>query len=180
MDILQTLCIVRKDSQILLGMKKRGFGKGRWNGFGGKVSEGESIEQATVREIEEESGLQVRTQDIEKHGILTFHFENEADVLEVHIFFTTQYTGTPTETEEMLPAWFEISEIPYDDMWPDDRYWLPELLEGKYFTGSFLFGKDTTILEKNIKFSSQKNTLIDVLQKGKNFYDKLIPSTTNQ
>lgn len=38
---LLTLCIVRKDSKVLLGMKKRGFGEGCWNGFGGKVTEGE-------------------------------------------------------------------------------------------------------------------------------------------
>ncbi|CAN0505072.1 unnamed protein product, partial [Ectocarpus sp. 12 AP-2014] len=32
--------------EILLGMKKRGFGEGKWNGFGGKVESGESVEEA--------------------------------------------------------------------------------------------------------------------------------------
>ncbi|MDR0650832.1 MAG: NUDIX domain-containing protein [Candidatus Peribacteria bacterium] len=40
--------------QLLLAMKKRGFGVGKWSGPGGKVEEGESISQAAVREVEEE------------------------------------------------------------------------------------------------------------------------------
>jgi 8-oxo-dGTP diphosphatase/2-hydroxy-dATP diphosphatase len=41
--------IFREDfSQVLLGMKKRGFGEGKWNGFGGKLDLGETIEQAAL------------------------------------------------------------------------------------------------------------------------------------
>ncbi len=46
---LFTLLFVLRPGQVLLGMKKRGFGKGRWNGFGGKVHKGESIEEAAIR-----------------------------------------------------------------------------------------------------------------------------------
>ena len=35
--------------EVLLGMKKRGFGQGRWNGFGGKVQAGETVEDAAIR-----------------------------------------------------------------------------------------------------------------------------------
>ncbi len=44
-----TLVFVREGDKILLGLKKRGFGKGKWNGFGGKVERGETIKQATIR-----------------------------------------------------------------------------------------------------------------------------------
>jgi len=40
-------------SRILLGMKKRGLGIGKWNGFGGKLEPGESIEAAAARELHE-------------------------------------------------------------------------------------------------------------------------------
>jgi 8-oxo-dGTP diphosphatase/2-hydroxy-dATP diphosphatase len=43
--------------RILLGMKKRGFGMGKWNGFGGKVEPAETVEDAALRELEEEAGL---------------------------------------------------------------------------------------------------------------------------
>lgn len=46
---LLTLVMIMKDNKLLLGMKKRGFGKGRWNGFGGKVQENETILDAAKR-----------------------------------------------------------------------------------------------------------------------------------
>lgn len=44
-----SLIFIRKASEILLGLKKRGFGKNKWNGFGGKVEKGESIFQGAIR-----------------------------------------------------------------------------------------------------------------------------------
>jgi 8-oxo-dGTP pyrophosphatase MutT (NUDIX family) len=38
-------------------MKKRGFGHGKYNGFGGKVEKSETISQAAIREMYEESGI---------------------------------------------------------------------------------------------------------------------------
>lgn len=46
---LLTLLFVLEPGRVLLGMKKRGFGVGRWNGFGGKVQLGESIEEGAIR-----------------------------------------------------------------------------------------------------------------------------------
>lgn len=148
-----TLCVIHQDPRVLLGMKKRGFGEGRWNGFGGKVSDGESIEEATVREVEEEAGILVRTDDLQKRGVLEFRFKEQPDeVLEVHVFSTTAFTGEPTESEEMRPKWFTTNTIPYQEMWPDDSYWLPELLKGKCFTGSFLFGPHDEVLGHTLSF----------------------------
>jgi hypothetical protein len=46
---LLTLVLIRDKCRVLLGMKKRGFGAGRWNGFGGKVEAGETIVQGAIR-----------------------------------------------------------------------------------------------------------------------------------
>jgi 8-oxo-dGTP diphosphatase/2-hydroxy-dATP diphosphatase len=132
-----TLCIIHKDSKILLGMKKRGFGAGFWNGFGGKVKEGEPIEEAAKRETKEEVG--VVPLDLKKMGILRFQFKGEPEILEVHVFSCSNFEGEIKETEEMKPKWFKIEEIPFDQMWPDDKYWLPLLLDGKNFRGKFYF-----------------------------------------
>lgn len=35
--------------EILLGMKKRGFGMGKWNGFGGKIEGDETTEEGARR-----------------------------------------------------------------------------------------------------------------------------------
>ena len=134
--------MVTEDSKILLGMKKRGFGEGRWNGFGGKVEEGESIEEAARRELNEEIGI--RSEKMQKRGILEFSFENDPKVLEVHVFGVSKFTGMPQETEEMRPQWFGFDEIPYPQMWSDDEFWLPLFLKGSLFRGAFLFDKPST------------------------------------
>jgi len=138
-----TLALILKNEKILLGMKKRGFGAGRWNGFGGKVNANESIEDAARRELTEEASI---TADrLMPRGTLTFHFENDPVVLEVHVFSGTDFTGEPAETEEMRPAWFSFEKIPYASMWPDDEFWLPLILQGKNVHGNFWF-KDTNAL----------------------------------
>lgn len=149
MNKLLTLCFVVQDSKVLLGMKKRGFGAGRWNGFGGKVQEGENIMDAAIRETKEEAGIDV--QDLEEAGILEFTFEGSEDILEVHVFKTSEFTGEPTEGEEMKPQWFEIQDIPYVDMWPDDILWLPKVLAGKRIRGKFAFGPGDTIIEQHLE-----------------------------
>lgn len=139
MKKILTLCMVLKEGEVLLGMKKRGFGVGRWNGFGGKIEEGETIEQGAHRELEEEVGI--KALDMQKVGILDFSFENDPKILEVHIFKITDFTGEPLESEEMKPQWFPFDSIPFDQMWSDDKYWFPYLLNNKLFKGAFLFDR---------------------------------------
>lgn len=135
--IVTTLCIVNRHPKILLGMKKRGFGAGRWNGFGGKVAENEHIDEAAIRELKEETGITAR--DVEKRGVIDFTFKDDPLAIEMHIFAVNAFDGEPTETEEMAPKWFHVSDIPFTEMWPDDKYWLPLFLEGKSFQARFSF-----------------------------------------
>lgn len=145
-----TLCIVHQEDRVLLGMKKRGFGEGRWNGFGGKVEEGESVEEAMLREIEEEAGLKLTA--FEKRGVLEFHYpEEDSKIHEVHLFCATEFEGEPIETEEMRPAWFATHEVPFDVMWPDDQYWFPLFLQGKKFNARFLFQDFNTITDHELE-----------------------------
>ncbi|MFZ3031979.1 MAG: 8-oxo-dGTP diphosphatase [Candidatus Moraniibacteriota bacterium] len=145
-----TLCLVTKGDKILLGMKKRGFGMGRWNGFGGKVEEGESIEDGAKRETLEECGVVITK--MEKFGIHEFEFAHDrGTILEVHVFRVDAWDGEPSETEEMRPQWFTIDAIPYDEMWPDDIHWLPVFLAGKKFRTKFLFGEGDSVLENHVE-----------------------------
>uniref|UniRef100_A0A8B9BN24 Oxidized purine nucleoside triphosphate hydrolase n=2 Tax=Anser TaxID=8842 RepID=A0A8B9BN24_9AVES len=146
---LFTLVLVVQPSRILLGMKKRGFGAGLWNGFGGKVQPGESIEEAAHRELQEESGLTVDT--LQKMGQITFEFVGNPDLMEVHIFRADHFNGEPKESDEMRPQWFQLDEVPFSQMWPDDSYWFPLLLQKKKFHGYFKFQGQDTILEHTLK-----------------------------
>lgn len=137
-----TLCIIHQHPRVLLGMKKRGFGAGRWNGFGGKVEYGECIEEGVKREIKEEIGIEVK--DIEKIGIINFEFQDGSKTAEVHIFRSKDFEGEVIESEEMRPEWFDVNELPYKNMWPADAYWLPVVLEGKKFNGRFFYDHPST------------------------------------
>jgi len=138
-----TLCFLRKDNHICLAMKKRGFGVGKLNGVGGKVENTETIEDAAVREIEEEIGVQVRKKHLQKIGTLQFSFENKDDWGQLcHVYFVEIWRGEPVETEEMAPSWHHKNEIPFSDMWVDDPLWLPQALEYKKIEATFHFNED--------------------------------------
>ena len=145
MKKVMTLCFICDAGQILLGIKKRGFGKGRWNGFGGKVQADETVASAAIREVKEEIDLDVLK--VEKYGLLHFQNQGDEDQIVVHIFKATDYEGSPKESEEMKPQWFKHEDIPYEQMWVDDKYWLPLFLAGKKFQGSFKFKNFEEILE---------------------------------
>lgn len=150
-----TLCILQQNNQVLLGMKKRGFGVGRWNGFGGKVHENETIEQAASRELLEEVGVVAKI--LEPRGMLCFNFANEPDELEVSLFSVKEFSGEPQESEEMKPQWFNKDEIPFVEMWPDDIYWLPLFLEGKNLHGQFNFKDHDTLLDYKVSVISTES-----------------------
>ncbi len=143
--LLTTLCIVHQHPKVLLGMKKRGFGQGRWNGFGGKVQDGEEIKTAAKRELSEEASINV--EEIERIGVLDFEWRDKPEIIQVHIFEAKNFEGEPIESEEMKPQWFHVNEIPFEEMWPDDKHWFPLFLDGKKFKGRFLFDQADNILD---------------------------------
>jgi ADP-ribose pyrophosphatase YjhB (NUDIX family) len=132
-----TLCFLRKDNQILLGMKKRDFGKGKWNGIGGKVEGDKSVKAAAARELKEEIGVVCEERDLRQVATFKFRSENKDLEWDVDVFFITTWEGEPTESDEMIPAWFKETELPFDSMWPDDKHWFPYLLAGKSINGEF-------------------------------------------
>lgn len=146
-----TLLFLRKGDEVLLAMKKRGFGEGRWNGVGGKVEKGESIEQALVREAQEE--ISITPTSFEKVADLSFDefFKGQPAQMHVHVFTADEWSGTPTESDEMKPEWFNVAELPYDAMWSDDPYWLPLVLEGRKITASFVLDSKDIITNHKIK-----------------------------
>ncbi|KAG0031715.1 hypothetical protein BGZ81_000724 [Podila clonocystis] len=130
--VLTLVLVIDKDNhKILLGYKKRGFGAHLWNGFGGKVEPGETVRQGALRELEEEAGITVDDHKLQKAGILLFVFENDPVGLETHIYHAHEYYGQIRECDEMRPQWFDIKDIPYEQMWEDDKIWLPEMLKGQ-------------------------------------------------
>lgn len=130
---------------VILGKKKRGFGKDKWNGFGGHINPGEIILDCAARELKEE--CEISSKRLIPVGVLTFVFFDKPDpgYLSntdnhlVYVFLCPWWGGVPIETEEMLPNSFTLPILPFNEMWEDDRLWLLPALSGFYVTGTFTF-----------------------------------------
>jgi len=139
-EIHATLMFVVKDGQVLLIEKQRGLGAGKINGPGGKIDPGETPLQAVMRECMEE--LHIVPVGVRKVGELWFQMSDHPDIL-CHVFRADDLTGKPTATEEAIPHWTPVGEIPYPRMWEDDRHWMPLLLDETTFHGRFIFENET-------------------------------------
>jgi 8-oxo-dGTP diphosphatase len=139
---LATLLFVVRDGQILLIRKKRGLGAGKVSGPGGRIEAGETPAECAVREVQEE--LRVTPTGLRHHGEHRFHFL-DGYTLHCHIFIASDCQGQAQETDEAIPMWTPIAAIPYDEMWADDRHWLPLALNGARVLGHWIFDGDTMV-----------------------------------
>ena len=134
-----TLVFVVKDGRILLIRKKRGLGAGKINAPGGRLEPGETPLEAAVREVQEE--LCITPLDLTYSGENLFQFVDGYSI-HVHVFKAGDYEGEPTETDEASPIWSNLDAIPYEEMWEDDKLWVPLVLDGTRFYGRYLFDDD--------------------------------------
>ncbi len=127
-----TLCYIEKDGKYLMLhriKKEQDENKGKWIGVGGKFEEGESPEECLVREVREETGLELT--DYELRGIVTF----VSDIYETEYMFL--YTATGFEGElvsdcnEGVLKWVTIEEVLSLNLWEGDRIFLRMLAEGR-------------------------------------------------
>lgn len=130
---------MRTDGLLLLIRKRRGLGKGKINAPGGRIERDETAVQAAVRETREEVG--VNPLDPYPVADLSFQFV-DGYALYCTVFFADSYSGEPRETEEAFPFWCAQTAIPFEEMWEDDRHWLPRVLDGEYVSGRFAFDGD--------------------------------------
>ena len=143
-----TLLFVVQNDKVLLIRKQRGLGAGKINGPGGKLESAETAQACAHREVFEE--LCIAVTESSNQGRLRFQFIDGYSI-DVQVFVTSAYEGTPTETDEAIPLWFNIDDIPYEEMWADDRIWLPRVLSGERVDGRFLFDEDR-LLEHAVNF----------------------------
>ena len=142
---IETVLIVHQPPKILLGFKNsnKKFG-GKWNGFGGGLKKGESLENCAIRETFDETGIKVK--DISRRGKILFKFEKDDEPdHEVHFYETKDYLGELDTSKDFREYnWFYTKELDsiYDQMMPADRYWLPLFVKGKMFEGNVCFDNE--------------------------------------
>jgi 8-oxo-dGTP diphosphatase len=136
-------------TELLLGWKKVGFGAGKYDGFGGKIEPGETVMEAALRELAEECGVRAREASVRPVAYLDFRFPHRPEWDQVvYAYLATAWDGEPVETDEMIPQWYALADIPYAQMWQDGRLWLPQVLAGECLRGRFVFSADNETLEQ--------------------------------
>ncbi len=131
-----TVCYLIKGDEVLLIEKQRGMGTGLVVGPGGRVEKGESIEEGAKRECMEEVKIDVHS--FEYGGIIRFTFSSGYK-LEGHVYVSRDFSGEPQITDEAIPFWAPLNDLPFDKMWADDILWLSEVLEGQVVDAYFEF-----------------------------------------
>ncbi|PIP23775.1 MAG: hypothetical protein COX36_01405 [Candidatus Nealsonbacteria bacterium CG23_combo_of_CG06-09_8_20_14_all_38_19] len=149
----RTLCFLIQGDEVLLGYKKEGgFGQGKWVGIGGKIEEQDKdLKEAALREAREEIGVELS--DLRRVATLDFYFPYVDNPKEwnqrVCVFIANNWSGILSESREIVPKWFKISEVPFDSMWSDATHWLPKVLRGEVLWGEFSFDTDLNVEEMN-------------------------------
>jgi 8-oxo-dGTP pyrophosphatase MutT (NUDIX family) len=138
-----------KMTDICLAMKLRGLGKGRWNGVGGKLKSDETIEECARREAYEEIGVSLGSLDLV--ASIEFYFPHSPSIdHSCYTYICRSWQGDPSPSAEMVPQWFKVEDIPYDNMWADDRYWLPRVIAGEKIKAKIVFGEADQVISHEV------------------------------
>jgi 8-oxo-dGTP diphosphatase len=141
---LATLCYIRKEGRTLMMHRDSSPADvhyGKWNGLGGKFMPGESPEDCVKREILEESGLEIYAPKLA--GILTFpNFSHNKDWY-VFVFTADIFTGTLKPSKEGSLSWIDDHDLLNLQLWEGDSYFLPLVLERRFFLGTFRYKEGT-------------------------------------
>jgi len=153
MTRIETIAIIYQHPRVLLGMKKKKFGEGKYNGFGGGIEKGESPEDAIKREAMEEARIEIINP--KREGKILFKFDSDEQDHLIYFFKIEKFIGIPKESDEMAPKWFNVNDIPYEKMWDDSQYWFPRLLNEERFKGIFYYDRHFRVRKYILKIDKK-------------------------
>jgi len=147
-----TICFLLRTAEdgsrlVCLAKKKRGFREGKINGYGGKLEAEETLLECALRETQEEAGI--KPINLDKVAEVFFH--DPGLTHECHVFVCNQWEGEPTETEEMLPDWYPVEEIPFERMGQADSLWIPPVLRGRRVRASFYYTEENEMFDPSVE-----------------------------
>ena len=131
-----------KNNKFLMIRHHRGINNGCINFPGGKKEPDETIEDCVVRETFEETGITIKNPI--KVGYIEFPSKN----FYVHVFKSTEFSGTIKENEAEVDAfWQDANDIPYHEMREADRDFLPDILAGKIVNRRYIYDENFHIID---------------------------------
>ena len=128
-----TLCYIEKENKYLMlhrTSKKKDGNKDKWIGVGGHFEKGESPEDCLLREVKEETGLELTSYQF--RGIVTFRSDEWPDEY-MCLYTADRYTGNIGNCDEGELVWVEKEKIMDLNIWEGDKIFLKLLMENQPF-----------------------------------------------
>ncbi len=135
---LATLCYIKNNGKTLMlyrNKKENDYHEGKWNGIGGKFEQGETPEECAIREIKEETGLDVYEPKLK--GMITFPLFDGKDDWYVYLFVITNFSGELIDSPEGKLEWIPDEKITELNLWDGDKIFLKWLEQEKFFSAKF-------------------------------------------
>ncbi len=146
------LChVIKNGSTLLLIKAEEGLNKGKWNAPNGEIQKGETPVKSAMRQVFQQTGLYVSKAAY--HGTIRLFLDGKNECsYRLHVFSTRVFSGDLKPNLKGEAKWFDSVDIPYYEMWADDKYWTNLVLQGKEFDADFFFDeKNETIAKYLIK-----------------------------
>ena len=150
--MITTLCYLEKENKYLMlhrTKKENDINKDKWLGVGGKLEKGETPEQCLIREVKEETGLDLI--DYVHRSIVIFNY-NDDESLDMYLYTSKNFSGEIQECSEGDLKWIDKSEIYKLNLWEGDRIFLELLEKDAPFFHLILNYENDNLLSSELKF----------------------------
>ena len=169
-------CYLIKDGKVIATKyKEKNKKAGYYDIPGGKIENGENSIQTAIREMKEETGLEVR--NLKYKGKMIIEYPNR--IFDFDVFITNESEGEPQEFEENTSEWMEINELLQKEKILSnimilDRFFIKGLIDAKYnFKMHIQVDEKENILNVEYKLKDDKQLYYKKIKKeSKNKYDK--------
>jgi 8-oxo-dGTP diphosphatase len=135
---LATLCYIKKENKTLMlyrNKKENDYHEGKWNGLGGKFEQGETPEECAIRELKEETGLDITNPQLK--GMITFPMFDTKEDWYVFLFVVKEFKGELIDSPEGHLEWIDDEKLFQLNLWDGDKIFIPWLFQDKFFSAKF-------------------------------------------
>lgn len=149
---LSTMCYITKNNKTLMlyrNKKENDVHEGKYVGLGGKIEKGETPEECIVREVKEESGLNIKNPMLK--GVLTFPSFKDDEDWYVFLYTARDFDGQITESNEGELLWVQNDDLEKLNLWDGDKLFLKWMKDDRFFSGKITYKKGK-LEDYNVKF----------------------------